>query len=119
MKRLTVLRALMVLSVTAAAGLFAFLALACPDRQLIGLVPAAMWVPLVLWYYSALRRRAVIDIAFALPVSLLTLVLTVVLICPRDAVRTATTIGLVAFVVYGLVLAASISEFEKWGKEEQ
>lgn len=33
-------------AVTAAVGLFAFLALFCPERRLAGLIPMALWVRL-------------------------------------------------------------------------
>lgn len=118
-RQTTLMHILAFVAVAAAAGLFMFLAFFCPERRLIGLIPTALWVPLILWFFSALRRRQVLEIAVAFPISFLTLVLTVIMICPAGAFRSAAVIGLVGFVVYGLILAASVSSFERWGQEEE
>lgn len=118
-RQTTLMHVLAFAAVVAATGLFLFLAFFCPDRRLIGLLPTALWVPLILWFFSALRRRQVLEIAVAFPISFLTLIVTVLTICPGGTVGPVAIIGLVGFVVYGLVLAASVSTFERWGREEE
>ncbi|HEX6208970.1 MAG TPA: hypothetical protein VF058_11520 [Actinomycetota bacterium] len=106
-------------AVAAAVGLFVFLAFLCPERRAIGMIPMALWVPLILWFFSALRRRQALEVVVAFPISFITLILTVLGICPGGAAQSAAIIGLTGFVVYGLVLAASVSSFERWGQEEE
>lgn len=118
-RQTTLMRVLAFGAVAAATGLFLFLAFFCPERRLIGLIPTALWIPLILWFFSALRRRQVLEIAVAFPVSFVTLIVTVMAICPGGTFRSVVIIGLAGFVVYGLILAASVSTFERWGQEQE
>lgn len=58
-------------------------------------------------------------IALAFPVSLLVLIATVIGVCPGASPRSVVAIAPVGFVVYGLVLVASVTSFERWGREEE
>ena len=118
-RQTNLMRVLAYAAVAAAAGLFVFLAFFCPERRVIGLIPMVLWVPLILWVFSARRRRQALEVLVAFPISFITLILTVLGICPGGAARSAAIIGLTGFVVYGLVLAASVSSFERWGQEEE
>lgn len=109
---------LMWIAIGAAATLVLFLTFACDEARPAGILAAALWIPLIYGIFRTIKGHHVLAIGVVFPIAQLCLIGTLLLACPGSGGRSVLAIGLVGFLIFGLVWSLSVGSLEKWSEEE-